>query len=176
MQTVDIIVLATLIIPGLVGALYGFLNIAFSIIAWIMALGISFKFGALITPLLAPYVDTPLIRNILGFSGLFLISLMVFSLLGYFIVKLLGRAGLTAMDRVLGFFLGIGLGGFIIAVVVFMAGFTAFPEEGWWKDSVAIKPFEQIAVWSHRFLPADIVEHHGYRASETTVPKQQVKS
>lgn len=175
MQTVDIIVLATLIIPGLIGALYGFLNIAFSIIAWVVAFGISFKFGALITPMLAPYIETPLVRNVLGFSGLFLISLMIFSLLGFLIVKLLGRAGLTAMDRVLGFFLGIGLGGFIIAVVVFMAGFTAFPEEGWWKDSVTIKPFEHIAIWSHRFLPANIAEYHGYGATETAISRQQVK-
>lgn len=172
----DIIVLVTLIIPGLIGALYGFLNIIFSIIAWVVAFGISFKFGALVTPLLASYIETPLIRNILGFSGLFLISLMIFSLLGYFIVKLLGRAGLTAMDRVLGFFLGIGLGGFIIAVIVFMAGFTSFPEEGWWKDSITIKPFQHIAVWSHRFLPANIAEYHGYGTTETTVSKQQVKS
>lgn len=176
MQTVDIIVLATLIIPGVIGALYGFLNIVFSIIAWILAFGISFKFGALITPLLVPYIDTPLVRNILAFSGLFLVSLMVFSLVGFFIVKLLGRAGLTAMDRVLGFFLGIGLGGFIIAVVVFMAGFTAFPKEDWWKDSVTIQPFEQISVWSHKFLPSNIAQYHGYRATETTVSKQQVKS
>jgi membrane protein required for colicin V production len=176
LQTADIVVLVTLIIPGLIGALYGFLNIVFSIIAWILAFGISFKFGALITPLLAPYIETPLIKNILAFSGLFLISLALFSLVGFFLVKLLGRAGLTAVDRVLGFFLGIGLGGFIITVAVFMAGFTAFPEEGWWKDSVTIKPFEHIALWSHRFLPANIVEYHGYGATETTVSEQQVNS
>lgn len=176
MQTADIVVLVTLIIPGLIGALYGFLNIVFSIIAWVLAFGISFKFGALITPVLASYIETPLIRNILAFSGLFLISLLIFSLVGFFIVKLLGRAGLTAVDRMLGFFLGIGLGGFIIAVVVFMAGFTAFPEEGWWRNSVTIKPFEHIAVWSHRFLPDNIAEYHGYGATETTVSEQQVKN
>ena len=176
MQTVDIIVLVTLVIPGIIGALYGFLNIVFSIIAWIMAFAISFKFGALITPMLAPYIETPLVRTILGFSGLFLITLMIFSLVGFFIVKLLGRAGLTAMDRVLGFFLGIGLGGFIIAVVVFMAGFTAFPQEGWWKNSVTIRPFEHLAVWSHKFLPTNIAEYHGYQSSDTTASKQQVKN
>ena len=175
MQTADIIVLVTLLLPGLIGALYGFLNIAFSIIAWVLAFGISFKFGALITPMLESYIDTPLIRNILAFSGLFLISLMIFSLVGYLIVKLLGRAGLTAMDRILGFFLGIGLGGFIITAVVFMAGFTDYPKEDWWHESVTIKPFEHIAVWSHRFLPENIAEYHGYGTTQTTQPKQQVK-
>ena len=172
----DIIVLAVLIIPGLIGALYGFLNIAFSIIGWILAFGISFKFGALFTPMLTQYIETPWLRIILAFSGLFLVCLILFNLLGFFIVKLLNRTGLTAMDRVLGFFLGIGLGGFIIAVAVFMAGFTAFPEEGWWKDSVTIKPFEHIAVWSHKFLPSNIAQYHGYGPTETAIPKQQVKS
>ena len=136
--------------------LYGFLNIAFSIIAWLLAFSISFKFGAVFSPMLVEYIENPLIRNVLAFAGLFMISLMIFSALGYFIVKLLGRAGLTAVDRTLGFFLGIGLGAFIIAAVIFLAGFTAFPEQAWWQGSIIIEPFEQVAIWSQQFLPDEI--------------------
>ena len=169
MQTADIVLLLTLLVPGIVGAFYGFLNIVFSIVAWGFAFGISFKFGGFFAPMLEGYIETPIVRNVLAFAGLFLISLMIFSLIGYFIVKLLGRSGLTAADRILGFFLGIGLGGFIIAAVVFLAGFTALPEEDWWRESVTIEPFERIAVWSHRFLPENIARYHGYGEYDASI-------
>ena len=87
---------------------------------------------------------------------------MIFTALGYFIVKLLGRAGLTATDRFLGFFLGVGLGGFIIGIAVFLIGFTAYPKQAWWQASMLIQPFEQIAIWGHQFLPENVSEYHNY--------------
>ena len=162
MQTIDIIVLAVLLLPALVGVLYGFLNILFSIIAWVFALGISIKFGNFLSPLFSSFIDTAVVRDVLAFISLFILSLMIFTALGYFVVKLLGRTGLTAADRILGFFFGAGLGGAIVAVTVFLAGFTSVTEEPWWRDSRLLEPFERIAIWSHQFLPDNVVEYHRY--------------
>ena len=92
-----------------------------------------------------------------------LISLIIFTVIGYFIVKLLGRTGLTAADRIIGLFFGFGLGGAITAVVIFLAGFTVAPQKPWWNESVLIEPFQHIAVWAHQFLPDDFAEHHRYQ-------------
>lgn len=162
MQAVDIAILVVLALPALIGVLYGFLNILFSIVAWVLALGISAKFGTEFSPMLASYVDSVLFRDMLAFVGLFVISLMIFSALGYLIVKLLGRTGLTGADRILGLFFGLGLGIAIVSVVVFLAGFTAVPEKTWWSASSLIEPFEHIAVWAHQFLPDNIAEYHRY--------------
>ena len=162
MTSVDILILALLLVPGIVGVMYGFLNIIFSILAWVLAFIISFKFGAYFAPLLESYVETMLVRNILAFSGVFIISLVIFTLIGYFIVKLLGRTGLTAADRILGFFLGLGLGGTIITVLVFLAGFTALPREEWWQKAILIEPFELISRWGGQYLPENISKYHGY--------------
>ena len=171
MQTADIVILALLIVPGLIGILYGFLNLVFSLVAWICAFGISVKFSAFFTPMLATYIDTVMIRNVLAFVGLFIISLMILSALGYFIVKLLGRAGLTATDRLLGFFLGIGLGGFIVAAAVFLAGFTIIPREPWWQASMIIPPLERVAVWGQKFLPENVAKEHSYDVDVPTTQK-----
>ncbi|OGT81464.1 MAG: hypothetical protein A3J35_03165 [Gammaproteobacteria bacterium RIFCSPLOWO2_02_FULL_52_10] len=162
MQTVDIIILAVLFIPGVVGVIYGFLNIVFSIVAWVFAFAITTKFSGVVSPLLVNYIDNPLLRNILAFIGLFIIILMLMTTIGYFIVKLLGRTGLTAADRVLGFFLGLGLGGFIVAVIVFLAGFTTYPREEWWRQSVMIQPFVRIAIWGRTMLPENVSKYHNY--------------
>ncbi|MGH8245197.1 MAG: CvpA family protein [Gammaproteobacteria bacterium] len=166
MQTVDIVILAALLLPALIGAVYGFLNILFSIAAWVLALGISMKFGSYFSPLLQDYVDTAVVRDMLAFTGLFVISLLVLSAIGYFIVKLLGRTGLTAADRLLGLLFGLALGGSITAVVVFLAGFTKLPAEPWWQSSILVEPFERVAVWANQFLPDNVAGYHSYAIME----------
>lgn len=164
MSAIDIVILAVLILPAVVGVIYGFLNILFSIIAWVLALAISLKFGEAFSPLLENYIDTPLVRDILAFIVLFIVSLMIFTALGYFIVKLLGRSGLTAMDRILGFLFGAALGCAIVVVAVFLAGFTSLPESDWWRESMIIEPFQRIALWAGQFLPDNVTEYHRYTA------------
>lgn len=169
MQSVDIAILVLVVLPAIAGVMYGFLNIVFSLLAWALALGISIKFSPAFTPLLESSVNTPVLRTILAFVGLFIISLVILTGLGFLIVKLLGRTGLTAADRMLGLFFGIGLGAIIVEVVVFLGGFTALPQESWWNDSRVIKPFERVAIWSEHYLPESISEYHGYEIA-TDVP------
>jgi len=167
----DIVILAILILPALAGVVYGFLNILFSIIAWALALAIALKFGQVFSPLLENYIETPLVRDVLTFIVLFIISLMIFTALGYFIVKLLGRTGLTAADRILGFFFGAALGCAIVAAVVFLAGFTSLPESDWWRESMIIEPFQRMALWAGQFSPDNVSKYHRYSA--TTPPANQ---
>ncbi len=108
MQTVDIGILIIITLPALVGVLYGFLNIVFSLLAWTLALGISIKFSFLFAPMFENSVEMPIVRNMLAFIGLFIVSLMILTSIGFLIVKLLGRTGLTGADRILGLFFWYG--------------------------------------------------------------------
>ena len=166
MQTVDFLVLIVILLPAIVGVLYGFLNIAFSLLAWAFAVGISIKFTGYFAPMLESQIDMPIARVILAFIGLFIISLIIFTIIGFLIVKLLGRTGLTATDRILGLFFGMGLGVIIIQVVVFMAGFTAIPAEPWWQRSLTLHPFERVSVWMGKYLPESMVKYHGYQSQD----------
>ena len=167
MQTADIVILVMLALPALVGVIYGFLNIVFSMLAWALALGIAAKFTPFFSPMLETAIETPILRIILTFVGLFIISLVILTIIGFLIVKLLGRTGLTATDRILGLFFGMGLGAVIVLVVVFLAGFTAVPTEDWWDQSLLLKPFERVSIWAHQYLPDSMAEFHTY---EKTAP------
>jgi len=162
MQSIDIAILVIVVLPAIAGVMYGFLNIVFSLLAWALALGISINFSSAFTPLLESSVNTPVLRTILAFIGLFVISLVILTGIGFLIVKLLGRTGLTAADRMFGLFFGLGLGAIIVEVIVFLGGFTALPQEPWWDDSRVVKPFERVAVWSGQYLPESISKYHGY--------------
>ena len=169
MQGVDIGIVVLLVLPALVGVLYGFLNIVFSIVAWTLASIIATKFGPQAIPMIARLTDTLILQKILAFVAVFIVSLMILTAISFLITKLLGRTGLTGADRILGLFFGLGLGGFIVAVIVFLAGFTALPAEQWWTDSVMIEPFQLIAEWGHQYLPEDFASHHGYETAPTEV-------
>ena len=55
-----------------------------------------------------------------------------------------------------------GLGGLIVAVVVFLVGFTPIPEEIWWRESKLVKPFEIVSIWSSDFLGEGVTKYHSY--------------
>lgn len=169
MHAADIVILLVLALPALVGAMYGFLNILFSLIGWVVALGAAVKLNGAISPLLAAYIDTVIIRDVLAFIAVFIVSLMLCTALGYFAVRLMGRTGLTAADRMLGFFFGLGLGTVIVAAAVFLAGFTGISKATWWQQSVLIEPFERVSVWARRFLPDNVVAYHRYDVIDNRV-------
>lgn len=162
MSLIDIAILLAILVPALVGVIYGFLNIVLSIVAWVIAFGVALKFSGFFSPMLASYIETELLRNALAFIGLFMLSLMLLSIAGYFMVKLVGRSGLTAADRILGLLFGIGLGSCMVVVVVFLAGFTDLSRAVWWQESLLVTPFERTAVWGRQFLPENIAKYHRY--------------
>lgn len=169
MNTFDIIILSIIGLPAIIGVFYGFLNILFSLLSWGVAFGMSMKLLPYSEPLLVSFIDSDIFRMIAAFVLSFIISLMILSLISYFIVKLLGRAGLTAADRLLGLLFGMTLGSLIVAVIIFLGGFTLMPQESWWQQSKLVDPFERISIWCSRFLPEGIVESHSYQVSVNDV-------
>ena len=166
MSTADIVILCLIALPAIVGVFYGFLNIVFSLLSWAISLGLSVKLVPYFSPLLENYVEQDVIRMVLAFIACFILSLLIMSGISFLIVKLLGKTGLTAADRILGLFFGMALGTLIVFVIVFMAGFTAFPEENWWEQSKLAQPFERISIWSSQYLPESVSEYHSYEQTD----------
>lgn len=163
MHTIDIIILITILLPAMIGAFFGFVNIIFSILVWVLSLLISIKFSAVLVPLFESSVDIPVLRTVLAFVGLFIISFMLLTVISYLIIKLFDKTNLTNIDRIFGLFCGIGYGIIIVQSVVFLAGFTTLSQQSWWQRSITIKPFEKLAYLSARYFPEDMMKYHEYK-------------
>ena len=61
----------------------------------------------------------------------------------------------------------------MVTVIVFLAGFTALPQESWWQQSILIQPFQHIAVWGTQFLPENVSKYHNY---DVTIVVVAIKS
>ena len=158
----DIVILAIIGISALISLWRGFLREVLSLLAWILAFWVAFSFTPLVAPLLEPYVDVPSIRFILGFAGLFVLTLLAVSLLGHIVVKLVGRTGLTGTDRMLGLLFGMARGGVVVLLLVLLAGLTRVPQDPWWDEARLLAHFQRAALWVREYLPDSIAEHIRY--------------
>ena len=160
-QIADVILIGIILLPALIGAIYGFFSIFFSLAVWALSLGIAIKFlPALHTHLL--FIESQIMQIAIAFLSLFIFSLIILSGISLLITKLLGKMGLTAADRILGFFLGCGFGIIIIETIIFVCGFTGLSATSWWQTSHLIAPFEKTAVWVGQYLPENITKYHHY--------------
>jgi membrane protein required for colicin V production len=164
----DIAILAIIAISTLISILRGFLREVLSLLAWIVAFWAAFTFTPRAAPLLEPYVEVPSIRFILGFAALFVLTLMLMSLFGYLLVKLIGRTGLTGTDRMLGLLFGLARGGVIVLLLVLLAGLTNLPQDPWWRQSQFLKHFERAALWVAGFMPDSVAQHIRFEPVQDT--------
>ena len=94
--------------------------------------------------------------NLLAFSILLVLTLIVSALLNNLIAKLVEKTGLSGTDRAIGMLFGIARGVVLVGVLVLLAGFTMVPQDLWWKQSLFLVHFQQLAVTLSGFLPPDL--------------------
>lgn len=158
----DIVILAVIGVSALISVFRGFLREVLSLLAWVLAFWMALTFTPLVAPWFEGLVEVPSIRFILAFAALFVMTLLGVSLIGYLIVKLMGKTGLTGTDRILGLLFGIARGGVIVLLLVLLAGLTRVPQDPWWQQARLLLHFQQAAVWTRGYLPASVAEHISY--------------
>lgn len=153
MTTADLVLLAVLGVSALFGLMRGFIGVLASLVAWVLAGWIAFRFGGRIALLLsggaAPSAMQLFGGHALGFLGV----LVVVGLLAWMLCRLVKSIGLSGADRALGFALGVARGGFVACLLVLLMGFTSLPREASWRESQVIPVLVPGAEWMRGWLP-----------------------
>jgi membrane protein required for colicin V production len=153
---IDYILLAIIAISALLSLWRGFVKEALSLASWIAALWVALLFFHDLADWLARWIETPSVRDAVGFGLLFVVTVLVGGLVGYLAGELVAKTGLTATDRALGMIFGVARGVILVAVLVLLAGLTTLPQDPWWQESLLLKHFQDMALWLRSFLPVDI--------------------
>jgi len=162
----DYLLVATIAISILVGALRGFMKEVFSLAVWAAAFIIAYQFAGNVASLMEEQVSLPSARTAIGFTGLFVAVLLVGGLLNYLLGKLVESTGLSGTDRLLGGVFGAARGVVLVIVVLLVAGFTPIPADPWWKESRMIHSLMPLVTWAAEFLPETAREHIDFEPSE----------
>jgi membrane protein required for colicin V production len=145
MTTLDWIIIAIITLSTVVSLWRGATREILSLITWVAAAYLAFKFAAQLDGLFIHFFDAQSFRFAAGFILIFLVVIIIGGVLSYYLSRLMSFAGLTVLDRLLGILFGAARGVLIIAIAVVLANYTTIPRDNWWKESQLLPQFEGVA-------------------------------
>jgi len=135
-NTLDIFIVGAVAVSGLFGLYRGFSTSILSLMTWIIALWLPFRFTNEFSALLPDSVESPTARAFIAAACLFFGAFLLLSVICFLLRKIIGATGLGFADRLLGLGLGVVRGGIIVALVAMLAGHSStLPKESWWNES-----------------------------------------
>lgn len=158
MNWLDFVFLGLVLVSGLISLYRGFVREVFSLATWIIAIWVGIRFASSTAVYLPPVVSDETLRLGIAFGLLFILVLIAGGIAGIVAARLVRGTGLTGTDRSLGIVFGLLRGVLIVALLVFLAALTLFPEEPWWQESRLVPEFERIVGWMLELLPEELEE------------------
>jgi len=162
MSWLDIIIICIIALSALISLIRGFVKESISLISWIVAGIIAFRYFSPMAGLLEPYVVSPTVRGIAGFAILFISTLIVGAIVNFIMSQLVSKTGLSGTDKALGVVFGGARGVLIVTMIVLLASLTPMPEAQWWQDSAMVGFFQQLAEWVKGIIPEDAVDSFSF--------------
>lgn len=153
LNAVDVILLVIVGISALLGLWRGLVVEVLSLLAWIAAFWLAFRFGASAAGLFEGQLDSVAARMALAYTLVFILALVAGGLVTWAVSKLVHSTGLSGTDRLLGMGFGVLRGVALGGVLVLVLGFTPLTGEAWWQQSQLLPGFERIAGWMRAALP-----------------------
>lgn len=158
----DYTVLGIIAVSVLFSIIHGLVRELLSLVSWIIAFAIAQFYAVDLGPLLPAAIPNPSLRLLVAFLAIFLSVLLIMTLVTMIISGLLRRAGLGAVDRLLGAVFGFARGVAISVMIVLLAGLTTLPRQPVWRYAMLSAPFEAMANIVKVWLPYELAKHIKY--------------
>lgn len=158
MHWVDVVVLVIIALSIIIGLFRGLIREALSLATWVLAIWVGLTFADPVASKLPFTLGSETVQSVASFVIIFIVILIAGSIINYLAGQLIDKTGLSGTDRILGLVFGMLRGCLIIAVLVLLASLTNMPNEDWWKNSITLPYFDDIAVWIKGFLPPSLAE------------------
>lgn len=166
---IDYTIVGIILVSLLIGVVRGFVCEVISLITWVAAFILAFKFAA---PAAAhiTFTDSATTKYIVAFAGIFILILVIGITINALVRHLWHRTGVPAMDRILGLLLGIARGILIIAFILLFVRSSPLKDESTVKTSQLIPPFNPVVKWLQNILPEKIVHISEWTKSNNNNP------
>src|SRR5208337_1931364 len=113
----------------------------------------------------APHLKSPWLGEIAGFLIVFFAVLIVAGIAGRIVRSLMKKAGLSAVDRVLGAVLGLLKGALVVAVV--LTAMAAFAPAAKWLDGSELAPYFLVGGRAAIWLAPSELRHRFYQGLDS---------
>jgi membrane protein required for colicin V production len=143
---VDIAILAIIALSALFGIARGLVKEVLSLVIWVAAVVIAYRFGDSVSPILGSVTNNETAQFALAFVIIVIAVLIAGSILNALISNLINFAGLQASNKILGAVFGMARGVLICAVLVYFAA-SVYSQEPWWLESLTLPYIERVIDW-----------------------------
>lgn len=157
MNWADWLIVGIVGLSCLVSLMRGFVQEAMSLTVWFLAIAVAMLFGEQLSAMMTDSIATPSLRNIIAFSGLFVVTVVLGSLVSKLLGQLVNSVGLGSTDRILGTLFGFARGVIIVlALLIFVPAVINVQGDDWWQSSTLIPHVLRLEDWSRQAAGAVI--------------------
>jgi membrane protein required for colicin V production len=137
MTWVDYAVIGIAALSILWGGWRGVVREIISLAGWVIAFLAANLFAGPASELVPQVLQNPQLRAAAAFIAVFLVTLVVTTLFGVLLSKLVQAVGLGGLDRALGALFGLARAVLVVVALALLAGLTNLPRQPVWKESLS---------------------------------------
>lgn len=157
----DAVVAAVVALSAFFAFYRGFVREALALAGWIGAAVVAWRYHGAAEPYLQPYIPDPNLSAAAAMAGLFLVSLVVFSVAVLLLSRAVRRTSLSMLDRSLGFLFGAARGAVVVALLFLLGKHTWWGEDSeampeWLSGAASRTLIEYAAEAIEEYIPGDI--------------------
>jgi membrane protein required for colicin V production len=162
MTWLDYAVIGVFAASLVVGAWRGLVREVLSILGWVIAFLAANLLAGPLGPVMPQAIPSPELRVAAAYVAVFVGSLIVTTLVGLLLSKIVKAVGLAGVDRMFGALFGAARGLLIVLAVALLAGLTSAPRQPFWRDSASGPLLVQAAQALKPLLPQTFAERLRY--------------
>ena len=162
MAWLDYAVLGVFAVSLALGAWRGLVREVVSILGWVIAFLAANLLAGPLGPVMPQAIPSPELRLAAAYVAVIAVSLILTSLAGLLLSKVVQAVGLGGVDRVLGAGFGMLRGLLIVLAAALVAGLTSAPRQPWWRDSLSGPLLAQAVGTLKPLLPQTLAERLRY--------------
>jgi membrane protein required for colicin V production len=153
MTPADLAILAIILVSAVLGLVRGFLREVASLLIWMLGFWLALRFAPTVSAAFT-FVKDPTDRLLAGYGVILVAVLILSTVVGMLLKKLVESSGSSAGDRSLGTVFG-AVRGVVVVTVLIVAGSMALkPPPPWWRESKLIPYATPLLNAARRMIPA----------------------
>lgn len=163
MTWVDYTLVGVLVVSIAWGLWRGLVREVVSLAGWVIAFLAANLLAGPVGERLPESMARTELRVLAAFVAVFIVSLVVTTLAGLLLSKMVKAAGLGGLDRALGGLFGLARGALIVVALALLAGLTSLPQQDAWRASLCGPALERVAALLKPWLPpllSDRLRYH----------------
>jgi|SRR5579859_767233 len=155
MTWADYTILGIILVSAILGLVRGFLREVASLLVWMVGFWIAVRYAPLVGDAFK-FVKTAEDRLVIGYVVILVLVLIVGTVVGMLIKKLVDSSGAVMGDRSLGTLFGAVRGMVVVTVLILLGSTVLVPQPAWWRDSKLIPYAAPLMAVAKRIAPVKV--------------------